>query len=68
MALITLDSHTAPQLCRWLHFKEHNDGPSNWTQAICVRLRAQPRIVTPRFDCVGCQHWALPSEESQSSR
>jgi hypothetical protein len=68
MAIITLDSHTAPQLCRWLHFKEHQDvGVSNWTQAVCIRVEAQPQLVTPRFDCVGCRHWTLP-EEVHSSR
>jgi hypothetical protein len=55
-----IDSHTAPQLCRWLQFKELPVlQPSDGTYAICVRLCEHPRQVVPRADCVGCPYWDL---------
>ena len=60
MTLIPIDSHTAPQLCRWLRFKDGaGRGPSSWTEATCIRVREQTRDVVPAYDCVGCRHWAL---------
>jgi hypothetical protein len=53
-----LDSHVAPEKCRWLKFKDHPAvRPSNWTKAVCVRMPGHSRHVTPARDCVGCQHW-----------
>ena len=54
------DSYAAPAMCRWLQFKdEANTTPSNWSQAVCVRIRTEPRVVTPARDCIGCVHWEL---------
>lgn len=53
-----IDSYSAPEMCRWLKFKENPEvRPSSWTQAVCVRISEQPRKVTPGNDCVGCRFW-----------
>ena len=60
MTPIEIDSQTAPQLCRWLRFKNTPGlAPSSWTQATCVRVTGQPREVMPAYDCVGCRCWEL---------
>jgi hypothetical protein len=60
MMPIPIDSRTAPQLCRWLRFKDLPGlAPSNFTQATCVRVKEQPREVVPAYYCVGCRDWAL---------
>jgi|RhiMetdeSRZDD1v2_1073273.scaffolds.fasta_scaffold66238_6 hypothetical protein len=60
MAPVQIDSKTAPQLCRWLRFKEVSGlAPSNWTLATCVRVPEHQREVMPAYDCVGCRYWGL---------
>jgi hypothetical protein len=56
MARIAVNA--SPFNCRWIE-RGSESRISNWSYALCLRIRDQPRIVT-ESECARCPLWQEP--------
>ena len=60
--MTVLNPESMPPTCRWLKVTARPDmRSSNWTEAVCVRIAGEARVVKPAKDCVGCRYWEPPT-------
>ena len=57
MSLMVVNAR--PFQCRWIE-RGSEVRVSNWSYALCQRLRANPRYVT-EWECAVCPRWEAPS-------
>jgi hypothetical protein len=53
---------TSPFQCRWIE-RGSETRVSNWSSALCLRVRDQPRVVSER-ECARCVSWEAPPDDN----
>jgi len=51
-----------PFRCRWIQ-RGSETRVSNWSYALCVRVREQPRVVS-ESECATCPLWQAPKAKN----
>jgi hypothetical protein len=52
----------SPFHCRWIE-RGSETRISNWSYALCLRVRDQPRVVG-ESDCARCPFWEAPPDDA----